>query len=93
VHYGRYFFSNPEEKKSFSSDLPQNRKAIRSSIVGFWMRQRVPNSWIYGEATGTVNVIVVGPHHKEDALRNCFPQVGECWRKIVTSKRQKRETG
>lgn len=57
------------------------------------MRQRVLNSRIYNEATGTVNVIVVGPHHKKDDLRNCFPKVSECWRKIVTSKRQKRETG
>jgi hypothetical protein len=57
------------------------------------MRQWVLNSWIYGEATGTVNVIVVGPHHKKDDSRNCFPQIGECWRKIVTSKRQNKETG
>jgi hypothetical protein len=47
-------------------------ETISDPEVGFWMRQRFDKSWIPGEATRTVNVIVVGRTRKKTLQGTVF---------------------
>ena len=81
----------PNQQPSPPPLLPYRRRSHGEESV-ILDESMVPDGLISCEATGAVPLIVTGAEQRGTTSGGSFPQAGDCWRKKVTSNRQKRET-